>query len=162
MALELLNNAERLASADIFSFGLTMYELCFTHRMLDADDIALPLDGPMWHVLRSGNAECVHSRPPSLTHMIANAMAAFPEQRPSAGDLLSLSEMHENNLHADPTLLAAKCVGVDAPLAATLNRTASCGAFVPLSDVTGSACGQLEIDMSCIDEVTGYCLQTPH
>ncbi|CAM9495296.1 unnamed protein product, partial [Hapterophycus canaliculatus] len=48
MAKELLSSTARLPSADMFSLGLTVYEV--------ATRIELPGDGQDWHAMRDGTA----------------------------------------------------------------------------------------------------------
>lgn len=48
---EMLNSADRHYSADVFSLGLTLYEMC---HVPDLD--VLPYSGELWHDLREGRA----------------------------------------------------------------------------------------------------------
>jgi hypothetical protein len=54
---ELLNSSERHLSADIFSLGLSLYELC-----LVPDLDSLPLSGQVWHDLRENRAPPITGR----------------------------------------------------------------------------------------------------
>ena len=64
---ELLNSSDRHYSADIFSLGLTLYELCCTP---DLD--VLPYSGELWHDLREGRgAPLGGGRSQTLVHVIA-------------------------------------------------------------------------------------------
>jgi serine/threonine protein kinase len=85
MALELLQeNTRAHPSADIFSLGLTMYEMAHT-------DIAffVPAEGPRWHELRNGNVNAKDTiSHPELADAITSMMHPFPNQRPSAEMIL--------------------------------------------------------------------------
>jgi hypothetical protein len=52
----MLNSADRHYSADIFSLGLTLYEVC-----LVPDLDVLPYSGELWHDLREGRAPALSS-----------------------------------------------------------------------------------------------------
>ena len=57
MAKELLNSQDRYPSADIFSLGLTLYEICIAAEyrdMLMANQSVLPSEGTEWQKLRAG------------------------------------------------------------------------------------------------------------
>jgi serine/threonine protein kinase len=140
MALELLNDVESDPSADIFSFGLTLYELCFTNVMLAANHTSLPIDGPEWHTLRDGAAEPVRCRSPQLTGLIAASMSVTPSTRPTAADYFSKWHVDkEVATQSRDTLLAstvwsrrAHCGESDSAesgsssVGSSLNRTSSC------------------------------------
>ena len=79
MAKELLDwgNCDDLSKADIFSFGLTMYELL--------SGIKLPANGPLWHDLRNGRAP---ARLDYLHSFVESMMEPDYRIRPSAARLL--------------------------------------------------------------------------
>lgn len=85
MPPELLSSSVKEPSADIFSLGLTLYEL--------ASDIGwqIPVEGPLWHEVRGGShvPELPASRHPDLGRLIQAAIAVDRTKRPSADDILS-------------------------------------------------------------------------
>jgi len=86
---ELLNSSERHPSADIFSLGLFLYELC----LVPVIDV-LPYGGDFWHDLRGG--KCLNvlgqdvggCRPETLCDIVGSMMSPCPSNRPTAEDLL--------------------------------------------------------------------------
>ncbi|KAJ1427481.1 kinase-like domain-containing protein [Ochromonadaceae sp. CCMP2298] len=103
MADELLNNTERLPSADIFSLGLTL-----GGGMRVTPRRSLPTDGTLWHTLREGRAPPLPAhRSPALCALVAAAMRPVPAARPAALDLLSAPEAQACSEEVDPTLLSA-------------------------------------------------------
>lgn len=118
MAAELLNNSERFASADMFSLGITLYEMCRIHERGSAghhnhhaSSFKLPSDGAMWRALREGNAERISdTRPSSMLNLINSLMSPDPEERPTATAILDLSEVRQAGCEADPTIMATKCL----------------------------------------------------
>jgi serine/threonine protein kinase len=123
MAHELLNETERMPSADIFSLGLTLYELSYSKQRLETGCISLPFDGPMWHALRQGRADVVTDRPAVLVEVIERAMAPLPRDRPSAAQILQVAEVIAARDRADETLLLAKPIATQNQSA--LNRSSS-------------------------------------
>lgn len=100
MAHELLDSSDRFPSADIFSLGLTLYEACISctpqHRESVAQgDCPLPSEGPLWHVLRDGDAPAPQGRDPELCAVIRAAMRYEPIDRPSAKDILALPDVRD-------------------------------------------------------------------
>lgn len=85
MAPELLSSSVKQPSADIFSLGLTLYEL--------ASDIGwqMPVEGPRWHEVRGGNhvPELPVSRHIDLVRLIQAAISADRTKRPSADEILN-------------------------------------------------------------------------
>lgn len=124
LALELLNAREPEASADIFSLGLTMYEICYSQKQLDSalasvavgsnpgpldlDAIVrvmeLPSGGELWHKLRHGQAEPLENRPKALADAVRAAMDPEPKSRPTAGQLLGIPEVAATCSQVDPVL----------------------------------------------------------
>ena len=84
MAPELLSSGTRQPSADIFSLGLTLYEL--------ASNLSwqLPSEGPRWQELRHGShtPDLPCSRNPALGHLIQKMIRPDPTLRPSADAIL--------------------------------------------------------------------------
>lgn len=81
---ELLNSTERHFSADIFSLGLTLYEVC-----LVPDLDVLPYSGEPWQDLRQDRIPPLPlTRDEVMVKTIMSAMAANPSRRPSASDML--------------------------------------------------------------------------
>jgi serine/threonine protein kinase len=84
MAPELLSSGMRHPSSDIFSLGLTLYEL--------ASNLSweLPSEGPRWQELRQGShsADLPISRSPALGQLIQAMLKPDPTLRPSADVIL--------------------------------------------------------------------------
>jgi serine/threonine protein kinase len=86
--MELLNSTDRHRSADVFSLGLTVYEL----SLLPALDV-LPYAGQLWHDLRKGTYPDISTqsgidRPQALSSMIRSCLRPDPSCRPNATSLL--------------------------------------------------------------------------
>lgn len=83
MPPELLSSGERHPSSDIFSLGLTLYELATDQQM------ELPSEGPRWHDLRSDHApELPKCRESELVEMIKLMTSTSEEKRPTADTIL--------------------------------------------------------------------------
>ena len=84
MAPELLSSGMRHPSSDIFSLGLTLYEL--------ASNLSweLPSEGPRWQELRHGahSPDLPSSRSPELGRLIQAMLKPDPTLRPSADVIL--------------------------------------------------------------------------
>lgn len=101
MAKELLNDPNRLPSADIFSLGITLYEIASIHTMEPASELdgilgrplSLPTEGEGWHQLRDGAAPPLLNRPSTMAHMIQAMLHPVPDQRPTASQLLLVPEV---------------------------------------------------------------------
>jgi len=130
MAPEVLQSVPRQASADMFSLGISMYEVCLPlppppapgmwghpqySNPLIAHGSLLPSEGPMWHRLRGGQADPLPGRPPAIGQVIAACMAPEPGERPTAQQILALPLVHAASLEPDPVLLAAKSRPVPPP-----------------------------------------------
>jgi serine/threonine protein kinase len=88
MAPELLSSGARHPSADIFSLGLTLYELASTCSW------ELPSEGSKWQELRNGShsPDLPRSRCPELSQLIKAMINPDPKQRPTADDILERVE----------------------------------------------------------------------
>jgi membrane-associated tyrosine/threonine-specific cdc2-inhibitory kinase len=80
MSLESLTNSARHPSADIFSLGLTLYELA-SHSTFE-----VPVEGARWHELRSGRQvpNLPESRSADLVKLIGLMLSADVARRPTA------------------------------------------------------------------------------
>jgi serine/threonine protein kinase len=120
MANELLNDGERLPSADMFSLGLTLYELCCYYpescvsaaaspqelRFTPAKD--LPFRDDLWHTLREDRAPPVPaSRCAALQRVVTECMRSDASMRPTASQLLTVPEVTATLDDVDPVLLCA-------------------------------------------------------
>jgi hypothetical protein len=101
MAKKLLNDLNRLPSADIFLFGLTLYEIASIHTMEPADEIdgilgrplSLPIEGEEWYRLRDGAAPPLVGRPQTMANMVQAMLHPNPDRRPTASQLLVIAEI---------------------------------------------------------------------
>lgn len=114
MAKELLNDHSRCTTADIFSLGITLYEIACINVQKNSggkENVAfiLPSNGPQWHELRSGNQLNVPTRPLSFNLLLFAMMNPFPLNRPRAAEILTLPEVERFAL--EPELLQ---LGLDA------------------------------------------------
>lgn len=110
MAPELLNITERLPSADIFSLGLSVYEMCFTLEQIQKGQLLLPTDGPQWHKLREGDADPVQNRPENIVQMIQSMLNPDYLTRPTAFDILKHPNVAAMNGDIDPALVDAPSI----------------------------------------------------
>ena len=132
MAPEVLQPIPRQSSADIFSLGATIYEVCLplpappprgvwgsNHQysnLLISQGSMLPSEGPMWHNLRTGKADPLSGRPPALWKVISVCMAPEPLERPTSQQLLALPLIRAASSEPDPVLLAAKTRPMPPPI----------------------------------------------
>ena len=121
MAPELLDSSDRYPSADIFSLGLTLYETCISclpeHRESVAQGSSpLPSEGPLWHVLRDGEAEDPPQRCRALCSVIRSCMRAMASDRPSAADILSIPDVVILTRGLDFSLIAPSARAAPIPL----------------------------------------------
>lgn len=98
MVKELLNDNSRKPSADIFSLGITIYEIASIHTMRSAQEVdgilgkplSLPTEGEGWHRLRDGAAPTLLDRSHALSELVVGMLAPVPEARPTAEQLLQV------------------------------------------------------------------------
>jgi hypothetical protein len=131
LAVELLNDSERLPSADMFSLGLSLYELCCFFAEQDASSSSssstggegagadsallrftpsrgLPSQGDLWHTLREDRAPPLPAgRPSTLQQVVAACMSRTASVRPAASQILALTEVQETLDDVDAVLLCA-------------------------------------------------------
>jgi serine/threonine protein kinase len=86
---ELLNSFDRYYTADIFSLGLSIYDICLVPE-LDT----LPYSGQVWQDIRAGiihdlTLKKYGSRLKSFYHLILQCISADPSNRPTAEEILS-------------------------------------------------------------------------
>lgn len=83
MAPELLDTEVKLASADVFSLGLTLYEIAAGFGF------DLPKQGPRWHELRSGNhtPDLPSVRDTAIGKLIQQMITPSQDRRPVAEDI---------------------------------------------------------------------------
>ncbi len=108
MAPELLNISDRLPSADIFSLGLTLYELCYTVDQIEKGNLLLPTEGPLWHKLREGESDPVQNRPLEMVQLIQNMLLPDPASRPTADIIVALPQVAPMKDDIDPALINAQ------------------------------------------------------
>lgn len=97
MAPELLEyTAPRLPSADLFSLGLSLYEMAYDQQRLlgGAGGIGLPAEGPQWRDLREGRIPPLH-RPAALLALMHALLSPRPEGRPTASEVLRVQEVDQ-------------------------------------------------------------------
>ena len=100
MANELLSSSLKHPGADIFSLGLTLYELAASATWV------LPLEGDRWHDLRSGShiPELPSTRNESLVKLIQAMIQPDPEQRPSAEEITEHADVKRASASSDSFL----------------------------------------------------------
>jgi serine/threonine protein kinase len=83
MSPELLSSSTRHPSSDIFSFGLTLYEIASELH------IDMPSEGPQWHQLRSNNEPRLpFSRGKELEVLVQSMTNPKHSSRPTADQIL--------------------------------------------------------------------------
>lgn len=99
------NNDERHPSADIFSFGIMLYEITFVPNM-----IQLPSNGLLWQSLRlEGNYPPIINRPSSIVNLINHMMKKEPLLRISSSDILKMPHITSiDHTIPDPILISAE------------------------------------------------------
>jgi wee1-like protein kinase len=88
MSVELLSGDHAdLTKSDIFSLGISMYEVCLGGSKL------LPSNGPEWQSLRSGSVAPLPGTSPELHSIIQTMMNPVYRERPSATELLTRPQL---------------------------------------------------------------------
>jgi hypothetical protein len=88
MSIELLSgDHDDLTKSDIFSLGITMYELC------QGGSKQLPSNGPEWQSLRAGSIPQLCDTPVELQRIILMMMNPTYQARPCASELLKLPQL---------------------------------------------------------------------
>lgn len=106
MAPELLSSDVKHPSADMFSLGLTLYELASS---LSFD---VPSEGPLWHELRSGrkvnhpSADLPSSRDVDLVRLVRQLINPDHKARPSADTVLRDPKVRKAGTDRDEFLTA--------------------------------------------------------
>jgi len=97
MAPELLSSDVKHASSDIFSLGLTLYEISA------AIGFELPKQGPRWHELRSGShcPELPPFRDSTLRDLIQHMISPGQDKRPSADSILAQEKVSRAGITCD-------------------------------------------------------------
>lgn len=103
MAVELLDSNSKMPSADVFSLGLTVYEVC-----LNLEVSGLPLDGPEWHNLREERAPCITDRSAALVGVVTAMMRRDVQQRISVKAILAMPQIAHAKSSEDPVLTTCK------------------------------------------------------
>jgi serine/threonine protein kinase len=100
MANELLSSSLKHPGADIFSLGLTLYELAASATW------ALPREGDRWHNLRSGShtPDLPTARNESLVKLIQRMIHPDPTQRPSAEEITEHADVKRASASSDSFL----------------------------------------------------------
>ena len=100
MANELLSSSLKHPGADIFSLGLTLYELAASSTWV------LPREGDRWHDLRSGShtPELPTTRNESLVKLIQRMIHPDPKQRPSAEEITEHANVKRASASSDSFL----------------------------------------------------------
>eukprot|EP00980_Cylindrotheca_fusiformis_P012560 scaffold3084_cov144-Cylindrotheca_fusiformis.AAC.8 len=87
MSMELLSGDHSdLTKSDIFSLGITLYELCLGGR-------ELPTNGPEWQDLRAGKIPLLPNTSLEMQNFINIMMNPSYSSRPAAGDLLKRPQL---------------------------------------------------------------------
>lgn len=96
MSSELLASATRRASSDIFSLGLTLYEIA-------ADDYTeIPSEGPRWHLLRSvDQPRLPRCRDDELQKLVQSMTNPNESTRPTADEILEHRNVKPAGLGVD-------------------------------------------------------------
>ena len=116
MAPELLATSDRQPSADIFSLGLTLYEVCVLSEYrsrVSAGLSPLPTEGPTWHVLRNGFSPVLSYRSDALNVFIKSLLSVAPSDRPTTESLLLLPDIISSKMNPDALLRLVTLRAVD-------------------------------------------------
>lgn len=110
-----MNDNSRKPSADIFSLGITLYEIASIHTMRSAQELdgilgkplSLPTEGEGWHQLRDGAAPTLLDRPHSLSSLVVGMLMPAPEARPTAEQLIQLPDVAHASYESSEVLIEA-------------------------------------------------------
>lgn len=113
---ELLNSSDRYYTADIFSLGLSIYEICLVPA-LDS----LSYAGQGWLDIRAGIIEDITlpeygSRVQSLYDLILQCISSNPANRPTAEEILSNSLFHSNLMSTSSAILKESPIRAPSPI----------------------------------------------
>lgn len=87
MSMELLSGDHAdLTKSDIFSLGITLYEVCLGGRRL-------PHSGPEWQALRSATIPVLSNTPKDMQMIIELMMNPIYNSRPTASELLKRPQL---------------------------------------------------------------------
>lgn len=100
MAPELLTSDQKHPSADIFSLGMTLYELASSLSFV------LPSDGDRWHEIRSGRhkLDVPSTRSHDLVLMLQAMLRPNRDERPTAQSILSANKVATTGATCDTFL----------------------------------------------------------
>lgn len=110
MAKELLNDTILHPSADIYSLGITFYEILKVNKQImqisasattttNCSMFTLPLEGDAWHQLRDGRiSSCQPHCSTSLEQLLCSMMRPLPQDRISAKEILQLPQIAMYNI----------------------------------------------------------------
>jgi len=100
MAPELLSSDQKHPSADMFSLGITLYELASSLSFI------IPSEGPRWHELRSGRhyPDIPSCRSANLTRLIGTMLRPSRYERPSADAVLAAENVSRAGSSCDQFL----------------------------------------------------------
>jgi hypothetical protein len=126
MAPELLNFDERQTPCDIFSFGLSLFEVCVSGSVR----AVLPVSGTFWSDLREGRIPSMDTatctRPTRLGQLVLACLVPDPRRRATASELVEMEEIIRIGLETKdsghPVLLSAP---LRAPIATRMRRSVS-------------------------------------
>ena len=108
MSIELLSGDHAdLTKSDIFSLGITLYEVCLGGK-------SLPTNGPEWQALRSAEIRALPNTPVEMQRFVKLMMNPVHAARPSASELLKRPQLLSEE---EKELLAEKNKVVQANLA---------------------------------------------
>ena len=101
MPNELLRNAEKSSAGDIFSLGITLYELASSGTWV------LPAEGTRWHTIReaSHEPEISKTRSPAMVKLIKRMISPNQDERPKADEILTDNQfLNEAAIQSDKFL----------------------------------------------------------
>ena len=131
MAKELLNSNVRDSSADIFSLGISLFEMASIHNhspsalntITPRPIFTLPTEGPGWHDLRNGVNVYVHNRPFAFNLLLLAMMNPLACTRPKAADIVTLPDVQAFKL--EPELIEIYATSPTRLIKPVFNRSSS-------------------------------------